>query len=61
MRWGIISTAKIARQWVIPATQSATGQQVVAIGSRDAVLARQVAESHGIERVVSLLPRIPWL
>lgn len=49
MRWGIISTARIARNWVIPATQLA-GQEVLAIASRDAATASVVAAQHGIAR-----------
>ncbi len=50
VRWGILSTAKIGRQQVIPATQAATNCEVVAIASRDSERAHAVAEDLGIPR-----------
>ena len=50
VRWGIISTAKIAREKVIPAIQAADRCEVVSIGSRDDELARRVAADLGIPR-----------
>lgn len=47
-RWGILSTAKIAREHVIPALQDAENGVVAAIASRDLVRAKQVAERFGI-------------
>jgi predicted dehydrogenase len=50
IRWGILSTAKIGREKVIPATQlSATGV-VTAIASRDLSRASAVADKLGIKR-----------
>jgi len=43
LRWGILSTAKIGRNAVIPATQASTRGEVVAIASRDGTRARAVA------------------
>jgi predicted dehydrogenase len=51
LRWGIVSTAKIGRDKVIPGTQAAARCEVVAIGSRDPDLARTVAAEHGIPNV----------
>lgn len=50
VRWGVLSTAKIARTKVIPAMQRGTHTQVVAIASRSADRARATAASLGIER-----------
>ncbi len=48
LRWGVVSTAKIARVKVIPALHEATGNEVVAIGSRDLDAARRVASELAI-------------
>ncbi len=48
LRWGILSTADIARKKVIPGLQKAERCEVVAIASRDAVQARSVADELGI-------------
>ncbi len=50
LRWGILSTANIATEKVIPGMQKAARCEVVAIGSRNAEQARQVADRLGIER-----------
>jgi predicted dehydrogenase len=50
IRWGILSTAKIAREKVIPATQQSELGSVVAIASRDLSRAREVAGRLEIER-----------
>lgn len=51
LRWGVLSTAKIARQQVIPALKEADGCEVVAIAGRDAARAQEVADGLGIDRV----------
>ncbi len=48
LRWGVLSTARIARTRVIPGLQASERGEVVAIASRDAELARRVAADHGI-------------
>jgi predicted dehydrogenase len=48
IRWGILSTAKIGRERVIPAIQAASLCSVNAIASRDAKLANATAASLGI-------------
>lgn len=48
-RWGVLSTARIAREKVIPAIQKSRHGRVVAIASRSAGRARAVADSLGIE------------
>ena len=48
LRWGILSTANIARTKVIPGIQNASGCRVVAIASRDLGQAREVAGGLGI-------------
>src|SRR3954452_22078916 len=48
LRWGILSTADIGRRKVIPGILKADRCEVVAIGSRDADQARQVADELGI-------------
>src|SRR3954463_3898499 len=50
IRWGILSTAKIGREKVIPATQRSELGTVVAIASRDPSRASEVAKQRGIER-----------
>lgn len=44
LRWGIISTATIARRKVIPGIRGAENCEVVAIASRDEALARAIAK-----------------
>jgi predicted dehydrogenase len=50
LRWGILSTADIARTKVIPGLLKADRCEVVAIASRDEMQARRVADSLGIPR-----------
>jgi predicted dehydrogenase len=50
IRWGVLSTAKIGRDKVIPATQLSELGSVVAIASRDLARAKEVAAKLGIER-----------
>ena len=48
LRWGILSTARIARHKVIPGIQRAGSCRVVAIASRDPERAREVAREAAI-------------
>lgn len=48
LRWGILSTARIAREKVIPGIQRADRCTIVAIASRDLATARSVANQAGI-------------
>jgi len=48
LRWGVMSTAKIARQSVIPGIRSAGNAELVAIASRDPESARRVADDLAI-------------
>lgn len=48
-RWGILSTAKIAREHLIPAIQAADNGNVHAIASRDAAKARALADKVGAQ------------
>ena len=48
VRWGILSTALIGRQKVIPAMKKSSSLEVAAIASRDAATARRVADELGI-------------
>ncbi len=48
LRWGVLSTAKIARVHVVPALQAADGHEVVAVGSRNAERAAAWAGDLGI-------------
>jgi D-xylose 1-dehydrogenase (NADP+, D-xylono-1,5-lactone-forming) len=50
IRWGVISTAKIGREQVIPAIQASHNGRVEAIASRDYQKARETADKLGIER-----------
>ncbi len=49
LRWGILSTASIARDKVIPGIQRADRCSVVAIASRDLARARLLADAAGIQ------------
>ncbi|AGT08893.1 Gfo/Idh/MocA family protein [Paracoccus aminophilus] len=53
--FGILSTAKIAQNWVIPAIQKVPLAEVTAISSRDQARAAAVAKSFGIPRVYDSL------
>jgi predicted dehydrogenase len=46
-RWGVLSTAKIAREQLLPALQDAENGVVTAIASRDAGKARALADRFG--------------
>ena len=50
VRWGVLSTAKIGRQWVIPAMQRSQFGVVTAIASRDLSRAKAAAAELGIEK-----------
>lgn len=50
IRWGVLSTAKIGREKVIPGTQRSQFSTVVAIASRDLARAKATAAQLGIER-----------
>jgi predicted dehydrogenase len=52
IRWGILSTAKIGREKVIPAIMASPSSEVVAIASRDITRAREVAANLGIPRAL---------
>ena len=50
VRWGVLSTANIATEKVIPGFRRAANAEVVAIASRDAATAARVADRLGIPR-----------
>src|SRR5688572_17212964 len=50
LRWGVLSTASIARAKWIPGVRRGKRGEVVAIGSRDGALGRRVAAELGIPR-----------
>ncbi len=50
LRWGILSTAKIGREKVIPGIAHSKTGRACAIASRDIAGARRAAEALGIER-----------
>ncbi len=50
VRWGVLSTARIGTEKVIPAMQRGQHSQVVAIASRSLEKARQAAQQLGIPR-----------
>jgi predicted dehydrogenase len=50
LRWGIISTAKIARQFLIPALHESEYSEVVAVASRDAKKGEAFARENGIPK-----------
>jgi predicted dehydrogenase len=47
VNWGILSTAKIGREQVIPAIVESTGASLIAIASRDLAKARSLANHFG--------------
>jgi predicted dehydrogenase len=51
LRWGVLSTASIGRNKVIPALQKGQHTDVVAIASRDLSKAQQTATALGIPKV----------
>jgi len=51
VRWGILGTARIAAQQVIPGLQEALSAQVTAVASRDSARGRQFAAQHNIGTV----------
>jgi predicted dehydrogenase len=48
LRWGILSTAAIAANHVVPALHAASGHEVVAVGSRDQQRGVAWADEHDI-------------
>ena len=50
VRWGVLSTARIGLEKVIPAMQRSEACQIVGIASRDGARARRAAESLGIPK-----------
>ena len=50
LRWGILSTANIARRKVVPGMRRSTRSEVVAVGSRSESAARAFADELGIPR-----------
>ncbi|SON56899.1 1,5-anhydro-D-fructose reductase [Hartmannibacter diazotrophicus] len=50
IRWGVLSTAKIGRELVIPAIMNAANAELVAIASRDEARAKALADSLGVAK-----------
>lgn len=50
IRWGVVSTAKIGREYVLPAILKAEGAELVAIASRDLARAEECADVFGAAR-----------
>ena len=48
VRFGVLSTAKIGQEWVMPAIIRAPGAQLAAVASRTLETAEQVAEEFSI-------------
>jgi predicted dehydrogenase len=48
VRWGVLSTAKIGREKVIPGMMKSPHLKIVAVGSRDEAAARAMADELGI-------------
>ena len=51
LRWGILSTAKIGREKVIPAMQKGMYSDIVAIASRNKEQAQKIADVLNIKKV----------
>ena len=50
LAWGVLSTAKIAREKVIPPMKRGQRTTVLGVASRDAALAERWAKELGLER-----------
>lgn len=48
VRWGVLGTAKIAREWVVPAMHTAKNAEVVAVASRSLESAETFARENNI-------------
>ena len=59
VKWGVLSTAKIGVEKVIPAMQRGNFSEVVAISSRDAEKARSTADRLGIPTFWKILKSQP--
>ncbi|MEO1314398.1 MAG: Gfo/Idh/MocA family oxidoreductase [Pseudomonadota bacterium] len=53
LRWGILSAAKIAQEWVAPAIHASTSSRIVAIASRTPGKAEALAQPYGALRLHS--------
>jgi predicted dehydrogenase len=51
LRWGILGTARVARNRMIPALIEAERCEPIAIASRNLATAREMADVFGIDRV----------
>lgn len=51
VNWGVLSTAKIGREQVIPAIQKSKFSRVLGIGSENRDFAKKIASQHGIDRI----------
>jgi len=58
IRWGVLSTARIGTNQVIPAMQQGTFSEVTAIASRDRQRAATVAEKLGIPKAYGSYPEL---
>ncbi|MFM2304867.1 MAG: hypothetical protein RLZZ135_2279 [Cyanobacteriota bacterium] len=59
LRWGILGTARVARNRMIPALIEAERCEPIAIASRNLATARAVADVFGIDRVYGSYIVIP--
>jgi 1,5-anhydro-D-fructose reductase (1,5-anhydro-D-mannitol-forming) len=48
--WGVLGTGRVVDQWVAPAIAADASSRPLAVGSRDATRARELAAKHGFER-----------
>jgi 1,5-anhydro-D-fructose reductase (1,5-anhydro-D-mannitol-forming) len=48
--WGVLGTGRVVDQWVAPAIAADENSRPLAVGSRDATRAREMAAKHGFER-----------
>src|SRR5690554_4237689 len=52
VKWGILSTANIAREKLIPALQLSSNSEVIAIASRQLNKAQEFAEEYNIQKAL---------
>lgn len=53
LRWGVLSTAKIGLEKVIPAIRKVSGSKLIAIASRDIIKGKEIVKKLKISQVVS--------
>ena len=61
LKWGVVSTANIGLEKVLPAMAGSPDCEIVAIASRDRARAESAARELGIPKAPGDLPRWCWM